>query len=197
MKKLVLVAVFLLGFSVMAMAQDAPAVEVFGGYSLILMDTATASGNNLDQDVDLSLHGWDTSVAFNGNKWLGFLADFGGHYGTLDTSSNYSDGSKSWADISLYSVMFGPKITLHRGAVSPYVQALFGYARIKSSELGETVTENDFAMAFGGGIDVNLSSRIAIRPVQLDYFTTKAGMTGDFADNLRYSTGFVFKFGKR
>ena len=39
MKKLVLVAVFLLGFSVMAMAQDVPKIEVFGGYSLILMDT--------------------------------------------------------------------------------------------------------------------------------------------------------------
>ena len=42
MKKLVLVAVFLLGFSVMAMAQDAPKVEVFGGYSLVLVDTSTA-----------------------------------------------------------------------------------------------------------------------------------------------------------
>lgn len=199
MKKLVLVAVFLLGFSAMGMAQDVPAIEVFGGYSIVMVDTATAAGAP-SGNYDLNLNGWNGSVAFNGNQWLGFLADFGGYYGTLDTSYNYPAGVKAWADINMYSVMFGPKITLHRGAIEPFVHGLFGYARLKAHyrEEGESIndSENDFAMAFGGGVDVNLTDKIAIRPVQLDYFTTKTGMTGDFADHFRFSTGFVLKLAK-
>jgi opacity protein-like surface antigen len=195
MKKLVLVAVFLLGFSVMAMAQDVPAVEIFGGYSLVLVDTTTAAG--APSGNSLGLNGWDASVAFNGNKWLGFVADFGGYYGTLDTSYSYPPGVKSWADISIHSIMVGPKFTLHRGAVAPFVHALFGYARIKARELGDDYVESDFAMALGGGLDVNLSSRVSIRPAQLDLFTTKSATTGGFADHFRFSTGFVLKLGKR
>ena len=193
MKKLVLLAVILLGFSGIAVAQDPPAVEVFGGYSFVRADTTTAagapSGNNLN------MNGWNASVAFNGNKWLGAVADFGGYYGTLDTSYDYAPGVTSWADLSIHSIMFGPKVTLHRGAVSPFLQGLFGYGRIKAKELGITHTENDFAMAFGGGVDVSINDSVAIRPVQVDYFTTKTGLTGDFADHLRYSAGIVFRLG--
>ena len=206
MKKLVLVAVFLLGFSVVAMAQDAPAVEVFGGYSLVLVDTATASGSEVG-DMDLHLDGWNASVAFNGNKWLGFLADFGGYYGTLGEDLSTTTGDET-AAVHVHSIMFGPKFTLHRGKVAPYIHALFGYGRLSSTVkdytdvehpegVKVTVTENDFAMAFGGGLDVNLSPKVAIRPVQVDYFTTKTGLTGDFADHFRYSAGIVFKFGNR
>ena len=75
---------------------------------------------------------------------------------------------------------------------------LFWDLRIsEATELGETYTENDLAMALGGGIDVNLNDRIALRPVQLDYFATRGNTTGDFADHLRFSTGFVIKLGKR
>jgi opacity protein-like surface antigen len=173
MKKLVLVAVFLLGFSVMAMAQDVPRIEVFGGYSLVLMDTSTALKQSGFEGMDLNLNGWNSSIAFNGNKYLGFVAEFGGYYGTV----GYEERNRppySWADISIHSIMIGPKFTLHRGAVAPFVQTLLGYAHIKGSEAGETYTENDMAMALGGGIDVNLNERVSLRPVQLDYFATRS-----------------------
>jgi opacity protein-like surface antigen len=197
MKKLVLVAVFLLGFSVMAMAQDAPKVEVFGGYSLVLVDTATALKQSLFGGMDLNLNGWNGSIAFNGNKWAGFVADFGGYYGVVGEEHSNPVRWGEWMDVTIHSVMFGPKFTLHRGAVSPFVQSLFGVARIKGSWAHNDYIENDFAMALGGGIDVNLSSKVAIRPVQLDYFLTKTGHNGDLADHLRFSTGVVLKLGKR
>ena len=197
MKKLVLVAVLLLGFSAMAAAQDAPAVEIFGGYSFLRMDTATAFGAPSGYG-DLNLHGWDANIAFNGNNWLGFVADFAGHYGTMDTSYDYGQPAGSlvsWADISLYSIMLGPKVTLHRGKVTPFLHGLFGYAHGKAKELGSSVTENDFAMAFGGGLDINLSDRVAFRPAQVEYFTIKSARSGNFSDNFRYSAGLVFRFG--
>ena len=64
MKKLLLVAVLLLGFSVMAVAQDTPVVEIFGGYSYFRPDTQ-------EDDFDLNMHGWNASVAINGNKYAG------------------------------------------------------------------------------------------------------------------------------
>jgi opacity protein-like surface antigen len=196
MKKLVLVAVFLLGFSVMTMAQDVPKIEVFGGYSLVLMDTSTALKHSGFEGMDLNLNGWNSSIAFNGSKYLGFVAEFGGSYGTVGYEQR-NQPPYSWSDISLYSILIGPKFTMYRGAVAPFVQTLFGLAHIKGTESGETYTENDFAMALGGGLDVHLNDMVSLRPVQLDYFATRGSLTGDFADHLRFSTGIVFKLGKR
>jgi opacity protein-like surface antigen len=198
MKKLVLVAVFLLGFSVMAMAQDVPVAEIYGGYSLTMVDVDTLSGG--EEDQDLSLHGWNASVTFNMNKWAGIVGEFTGSYGTLDTSADYPDGVKAWVDVKFNSIMIGPKVTLHRGTVSPFVHALVGYAHLgyKAVEDGTEMseTENDLAMAFGGGVDVRLNDNLSIRPVQLDYFTTRGRVNGEFADHFRYSAGFIVKLGK-
>jgi opacity protein-like surface antigen len=147
-----------------------------------------------DSGEDFNLNGWNASVAINGTKWLGFLADFGGYYGNQGSPEEN-------ADVKLYSIMFGPKASIRIGAVTPFVQALFGYARVTADMEMDDVTEqvfreNDFAMSFGGGVDINLNDRIAIRPAQLEYFTIKAGSTGDFADHFRFSTGVVFKLGK-
>jgi hypothetical protein len=187
MKKPVLIAVFLLSFSVMVMAQDAPAVEVFGGYSYIRSNPLPY----MDADA-VNLNGWDASITINGNKWAGFVADFGGNYGTMMRTS-----IDSWADVKAYSLMFGPKVTLSRGKIVPFVQALFGVARSTYTEAGDVTTENDFAMAFGGGVDVNINKMIAVRPVQMEYFGVKEALTGDFIKNFRYSTGIVLKLEKK
>lgn len=186
MKKLVLAAVILLGFSAIATAQDAPAIEVFGGYSFVGVDTSTAFS---DSDApQLNLNGWNGSIAINGNRWAGFVADFGGAYGSVED-----------VDIRLHTIMFGPRITVRKGQITPYFQALFGYARLTAEDQVEVseYTENDFAMAFGGGVDLNVSDSVSIRAAQLEYFTTKTGLTGDFADHIRFSAGVVFKMGNR
>lgn len=187
MKKLVLITMFLLGFSAMAVAQDVPIAEVFGGYSYVRVKAL--SDWNTD---DMNTNGWDASITINGNNWIGFVADFSGNYGTL----MYKDVN-GWADVSIHSIMFGPKITIYRGKISPFVHGLFGYARLKSKEAGDEYTENDFAMALGGGVDVNLSKMISVRPVQVDYFGVKDGFSGDFIKNFRYSAGIVLKLGSR
>jgi opacity protein-like surface antigen len=195
MKKLVLIAVFLLGFSVMAMAQDAPKVEVFGGFSFVKVDTSTALKGTTFDWLDLNLKGWNGSIAINGNKWAGFVADFGGYYGVTVTNPS-KPISGAWMDYRIQSIMVGPRITLSRGKASPFVHALFGYAGVRTSASHIVNSERDFAMAIGGGVDVNLNSRVAIRAVQLDSFMARTVLTGNFAKNLRLSTGVVFKLGK-
>jgi hypothetical protein len=55
-----------------------------------------------------------------------------------------------------------------------------------------------FAWAAGGGFDVNVSRRIAVRPVELDYERVNVpGFVSEqtFATSgVRYSAGIVFKF---
>jgi opacity protein-like surface antigen len=184
MKKLLLVSVLLLGFSVMAVAQDTPVAEIFGGYSYVRPDTQ-------DGDVNLNMNGWNLSVAFPGNKYLGFLTDFGGLYGK--EGSTEDDEIKYRA----YTVMFGPKVAIRLGKVTPFAQALFGYARLtgKSFQEVEVQRENNFAYTIGGGIDVNLNNLVAIRPIQVEYLSVKS--QGDMTDNFRYSAGVVLKLGKR
>jgi opacity protein-like surface antigen len=197
MKKLVLVAVFLLGFSVLAMAQDVPMFEVFGGYSLVLVDTDTAFAQTPAEGMDLHLDGWDMNIAFNANNWAGFVVDLGGYYGTAGEDHNDTTGDET-AAIHAHSLMVGPRIAMRRGVVAPFVQALFGFAHVTASNAGENVfSENDFAMALGGGLDVKLNGRVSLRPAQLDYFMVRSGQNGDFSNNFRFSTGVVVKIGKR
>jgi len=173
MKKLLLFAVILLGVSALAVAQDVPRAEVFGGYTYLRCDTD-------DVNSACNLHGWNASAAFNGNKWLGAVADFSGHYGkVVDT------------DLNVYSFLFGPKVTFRTAKATPFIQALFGTSRIGLDDSSEW----QFAMTFGGGLDINVNDKIAVRPAQVEYFTTKNG--SDFADHFRYSAGIVFKIGKQ
>lgn len=183
MKKFLLAAVLVLGFSVMAVAQDTPVAEIFGGYSYVHPDTA-------DEDFDLNMNGWNISVAFPGNKYLGFVADFGGVHKSFD----YDDVE---VNARLHTIMFGPKFTARMGKVTPFAQALFGYARMTAESAREfpLLGENNFGYALGGGIDIDLTDMVAVRPVQLDYLAIKS--RGDISNNFRYSAGVVLKLGKR
>jgi opacity protein-like surface antigen len=179
MKKLVLVAVLLFGFSVLAVAQDVPAAEVFGGYSYLRADTQLS-------DVNLNMNGWNANIAVNANKYVGVVAEIGGYYGTIENV----------ADVKAYTVMFGPRISVRKGRVTPFAQALFGFAHISGDVSGVNVAkENDFAMAYGGGVDISVNKLISIRPVQVEYLGVKSGQ--DLLNNFRYSAGIIFKIGKR
>lgn len=179
MKNLMLFCVLLCGLSAMAIAQTVPKSEIFGGYSYKRCE------NEGHGDADCNLHGWNASVSVNPNKHVGIVGDFGGHYGKVADA----------VDLKVNSIMIGPKITIRTPRVTPFVQALFGYAHV-TAKLGPVVAGkgNFFAMAFGGGVDVNVSEYFAVRPVQADYFTIKTG--NNFTKDFRYSGGVVFKLGQ-
>jgi len=179
MKKFVLVAMFLLGFSMMSVAQDDPVAEAYLGYAYNRCDTQGS-------DTSCNLNGWNGSISFNPNKNVGVVVDFGGYYGKVGDDE----------DVNIHSVMIGPKFTFRSERMTPFVQALAGYGHINAKAGPEVlVKENDFAMAFGGGLDINLTNLFAVRPFQIDYFVIKSG--NDLLDNFRYSGGIVFKLGNR
>ena len=60
-------------------------------------------------------------------------------------------------------------------------------------------SQNAFAMAAGGGLDIRLNKYVSLRPAGLDYFLTRmqnpASMQDNNQNHFRYSAGINFTFG--
>ncbi len=69
------------------------------------------------------------------------------------------------------------------------MRALVG-AALERSEVGTVkLSDNGFAFAAGGGVDLRLKCNILLRAVQLDYLRTYTFDTAE--NNLRFSVGIV------
>jgi hypothetical protein len=121
---------------------------------------------------------------------LGLVGDLGG----------YDSGN---VGRQTFSYMFGPRLNWRVSRVVPYAQFLFGgaYEWGVVNATGISTTQNGFAMAAGGGVDVNITQHIAVKPIQVEYFMTQlpqlASNLNAVQNNLRYSAGVVFRFGAR
>jgi opacity protein-like surface antigen len=174
-----------------ASAQEvAPKVEIFGGYSYLRADTSSMVSDSI------SAHGFNTSLAGNITKHIGIVGEFSRF--TVSESFTVSVLGPINVDSNVVTYLFGPRITLHRGKVEPFVHALLGGARENDKFSGGLVgesTENAFAFALGGGLDIKVNDNFAIRVAQVDYLGDKLG--GETANNFRYSVGVVIRLGKR
>jgi outer membrane protein OmpA-like peptidoglycan-associated protein/opacity protein-like surface antigen len=180
-----------------------PKVELFLGYSHVRAAPMGNAGNRL-----VYLHGGSTSVAFNVNRYLGLVADFGGFHANEFGPNAPPTGGVVKASGDVVTYMFGPRLSF-RHKVTPFVQALFGgvYASPVTlpgcSGFGCTPlpSENALALAAGGGLDITLSRHVALRLFQAEYLMTRfadrstsVGQTARQTD-LRLSVGLVFRFG--
>jgi hypothetical protein len=80
------------------------------------------------------------------------------------------------------------------------VQILAGGGRLNASSSGISAGENSFAIAVGGGLDLTIRHRLAIRVIETDYLLTRFAHpdgTSASQNNVRISTGLVFRFGAR
>jgi opacity protein-like surface antigen len=182
MKKLVLIAVFVMGFSVTAIAQDFPAFELFTGYSYLRF---VPEGSSND------LHGWNIALTFNKSQYASFVADFTGNYGKYNDRFNKLEDR----NVKAHSFLFGPKLTIPEGRYLPFIQALVGVYHINRGGVPRRNTENDFGAAFGFGLDIDAGEKMRVRPFQAEYVTIRS--KGIFQSDIRVSSGVVFKLGKR
>ncbi|HYH01438.1 MAG TPA: hypothetical protein VD837_20090 [Terriglobales bacterium] len=200
-KTLFLFAVLFCSISLLAGDATTPKAEVFGGYSYL-----RSSGNGFN--------GWEGQVTGWLSPYLGITGDFSGHYRSTDFTEPTTGVSVS-ADQNLHTFLAGPTLAGRFGNHAVFGHALFGAARYSVSGnvdipiVGGISTGIDsatkFAMVFGGGFDLGISPRFAIRPAQLDYLYTRfnnleaigAGFstTNGHQNSFRYSAGVVFRFG--
>jgi len=179
-----------------------PKVEVFLGYSYLRGVPTLSPGNRM-----VFLNGGSASVAFNLNRYLGLVGDFGG----FDASELEltGAGANSVADASgnAFTYMAGPRLSFRKYRVTPFAQVLAGGIHASAVTLSNCAgplcaslpMENSFAMTAGGGIDLRVHRHINLRLVQAEYMMTNFAnlSTGvrDTQNDIRLSSGVVFGFG--
>jgi opacity protein-like surface antigen len=186
----------------LASAQDStPKVQVFGGYSVL----DQVSGGLTSMSVDLALRpvstafgvstifpGWSAEGQYNVDRWVGIVADFGGRNGSPITSPPGVSGSPNG---KAYSILAGPVISYRtKSKFTPFAHLLFGWDRnnlsastvtgVASPVSTQAATYNDFALAFGGGVDYRIVRHFALRLGQVDYYHTSVNI------NKLYGTAF-------
>jgi len=163
-----------------------PRVEIAGGYSPLIIDRAR---RNMPK-------GWTAGVAVNLHRNFGIETNFAGHYGPFPLFQ---------FDESYHLFQGGPRVAFRMERLTPWVHALFGISQSRIA--GANLTKTNFAGTFGGGLDVNVHKRVALRAVQADYvrmrindvslggpgFGLIVGPTP--ANNLSLSFGVVLKLG--
>jgi len=170
-------------------AATGPVFEASAGYTYLALDTPSR------QRVGLS------GVDANG------FVDFNSRWGMMVDSSYARAGNVLGTGHSgnVLSFLIGPQFyPVDFGNTRIFVHTLAGVSLVNSAVpvqgtyyLGGTVTR--FSYALGGGVEHTIAGPLAVR-IGADYLrTTFADSTAamQFQNNVRFITGFVFRFGNR
>lgn len=227
MRKLLIVAAFVASFASFTQAQsDESRGEFFAGYSLLRTDVSTEDIRNFGDSNDepfKNLNGFNVAATGYLTERFGITGDFSAHFGSSDFRGTLCPPGQACAqvvrdyDLRARSLNFlgGPQVRFTNSTrVTPFVRALAGVQnnRLETELTGGTTSTNfdvsstDFALALGGGLDVRVSDRVAIRAFQIDYNPVFVGdqtvdvpdlgrqtFEGERTDNVRFSIGVVFK----
>jgi hypothetical protein len=167
-----------------------PSGNVFVGYSYMSADLVSNDRTNLN--------GWNGSVEGKVLPFIGLLADFSGHYGSVPLAVNPTCTAVIGvpclalsARTNIHSFLFGPRISVSVGKVRPFAHALIGAAHMSESSSLLSSSDTSFAYALGGGIDYHLIPLISWR-VQGDLLQTR--FFSNTQNNVLISTGIVVHF---
>jgi hypothetical protein len=146
---------------------------------------------------------------------LGIKADLQG-YASTQQGFSFGPGSafcptgcSGRVEGNMFTYAFGPQFKFRVGRIEPFVEALGGGAHSNlygsalrnctgCTTIGRSPSNNAALFIVGGGIDINLSSHITVRPGEVDYVLTRFGSAFTFGNNnqsnVRYLAGMVFRF---
>jgi len=220
MKKLVpfLSVIVLMYASASALAQgttadDYPKVEVFVGYSalgdansgrLIVFSPTASTDSGYGTPT-----GFETSVIGNFSKHIGIKGDFSAHFGSDSGRAPFTACTPICTTVTqdfkfktrVYNFLAGPEFKARNSSrFTPLAYALAGVAHTSATfTTGPTPSvflknsNNSFAMALGGGLDIRAGERMSFRGT-IDYnpiFIRDPG--SDRRDLLRISLGVLFR----
>jgi Outer membrane protein beta-barrel domain len=208
-KSALLMAPLLLG--VTAWAQEHPKAELSLDYTY----ANYAPSARFSAVHNQSLNGGGGAIVYNLSRSLGLKADLQG-YGSftnsflLPASPNFPTGSTASVQGNLFTYLFGPQFKTRAQKAQPFFHVLVGGAHSNlyantfqlcgmalRCQLSQQPSNNAFALALGGGVDIPLKHGIQLRPLGLDYLQTN--FTNPFNSgnqhNFRYLAGMTFTFG--
>jgi hypothetical protein len=172
-----LASLAVLGMTAQAASADPPPkVEIAGLYSAYHNDAGTFP------------IGWVFAVGGNVTNWMAIVGEVGGAYRSATVFGT---------DLTIkeYTALGGVKFASRRShAAVPFVQVLTGIDNVRAGFEGMKASVYGYAFQTGGGLDIRMGSRSAIR-VQGDY--RLRGKDGRYGNEFRFAAGVVFGFGKR
>jgi outer membrane protein with beta-barrel domain len=116
------------------------------------------------------------------NSW------FGGRF-----ELNAFRGAEAGVNVNAYTLTYGPVFTYRKmGRVVPYAHFQIGAIHGSQGYLGISQDAFKFAVAGGGGVDLSINRKLAVR-LQADYLLTR--FLGANQNNLQTSVGLVYRFG--
>jgi outer membrane protein OmpA-like peptidoglycan-associated protein len=192
------VVLCVIGTFAAAQDQPAPKWELYAGYSFF--DPATNVHGLLPggllpvtSRIESNPHGVGGSVTYNFNRWFGLTADGSGHWG-----SGENGVARRIDDAAFYSASVGPKLTFRTHHFSPFVEALVGWHSLDSDLFQSS---NGFGFMAGGGLDLNLTRRVAWRVIRGDFvfsnhqYGPSSIVPATDVRGVRLQSGLVFMFG--
>ncbi len=191
MRKAFFVAIMLTLFAGVTAAQ-APNGNIYFGYTYYNTDLSLNRGD---------LNGFQATLEGKVAPVLGIVADFTGHYGSLNfpvLCTFCAPSTTASANAHQYEVMFGPRISFPVGKFRPFaeLEAGVGHVTTNGSAIANNIilgfgSDTSYATALGGGLDYKIFSRVAWR-LEGDYVHTHFFRAGQ--NNFRLSTGIAFRF---
>jgi len=187
-------------------SDDYPKWEIFGGFSALgAADSRTISFSSTS---NVAGPGFETSLIGNFRKHFGIKGDFSAHFHN-ESSSGPISACPGCATVtqdfqiksSVYNFLAGPEFKARNSTrFTPFAHVLGGVAHTSSTftTAGPTLnlrlekSDNSFAMAFGGGLDIRATRRVSIRG-SMDYnpvFTRDPG--SNWRNLARFSLGVLF-----
>lgn len=167
-------------------ALDSPRFDLSLGYNHVNANAPPGSC------VCFGLNGGYASGAFHVTHWLSLAGEFtGGHANNISFLGQ---------DLTLTTFVAGPRVSYPGHRLVPFGQALFGGAHGSDSYFptgtSSSSSASSFAISTGGGLDVNLTHRFAVRALEVQYLRTSFpnGVNGE-QNHLMTGAGIVLKFG--
>jgi Outer membrane protein beta-barrel domain len=140
------VVLLLIGLPRVATAQVVKSVEASAGYAFL---------NDATEEVHFPL-GWSVGIAAGLTNWLSVAGDAGGHYKTL---------SLVGTDVTLraYTLMGGLRASARIGPFTEFGQLLAGMNHGSGTAFGSSDSVTQFTWQPGGGLDLPIGRRLAVR----------------------------------
>ena len=207
----------LLCSALMASAQrpnpdEYPKVEVFVGYSAFGEANSRGISFGADRRItgDYGTNtGFEASLIRNFSKHFGIKGDFSAHFNdesgrgpiTACTPTCTTVTQDAQLKTRVYNFLAGPEFKArNRTRVTPFAHVLAGVAHTSANfttpgptfNLRLEKSDNSFAMALGGGIDIRASKRVSFRAL-MDYNPVFVNdSTSGTRDFFRLSLGALF-----
>lgn len=125
-----------------------------------------------------SAHGFQLGGSFNFHKNIGIAGDFGGQFRSTGRTAQVQEA---------FQYLAGPRFYARGYRTTPFVHALVGGMTV----VGGPDNGTGFAMGVGGGLDIDVGNRMAVRLFQFDYLPRR--FDDQWKHNIRVGVGLVIK----